>query len=172
MLETPSIRRYSFMSQPFCRVVARVVKIRSVRTISRKGPVPLTGWIGSLMTWATGSRDSSMEREASTSQSVESVTVDFHGASRCRSTCRRSVKKHLCFSVRSSALGRCEAVVTVSSTTRSPSQSISKSGSSRSSIGSYCEVRSREIFGSSGRSLNLSCQADICQQRVSRRPSF
>src|ERR1700722_18187853 len=64
MLETPSIRRYSFMSHPSVWVPAWVVKIRPVRTISRKGPVPLTGWIGSLMTWATGSRDSSMERES------------------------------------------------------------------------------------------------------------
>ena len=37
MLETPSIRRYSLMSQPFFRVWAWEVKIRSVRTISRKG---------------------------------------------------------------------------------------------------------------------------------------
>ena len=73
-----------------CLVEAWAVKIRPVRTISRKGPVPLTGWIESHMTWATGSPDSSMEREASTSLSVESVIVDCHGASRCRSTCRRS----------------------------------------------------------------------------------
>jgi len=71
------------------------VKIRPVRTISRKDPVPLTGWIGSLVTWATGSRVSSMVREASTSPSVESVIVDFHGASRCRSTCRRLARRHL-----------------------------------------------------------------------------
>ena len=53
------------------------MKIRPVRTISRKGPVPLTGLIESQMTWVTGSRDSSTVREASTSQSVESATVDL-----------------------------------------------------------------------------------------------
>jgi hypothetical protein len=36
MLETPSIRRYSPMSQALLRFVRWVVKIRSVRTISRK----------------------------------------------------------------------------------------------------------------------------------------
>jgi len=77
MLETPSIRRYSRMSHPFDSVVAWAVKIRPVRTISRKGPVPLTGLIESQMTWVTGSRDSSTVREASTSQSVESATVDL-----------------------------------------------------------------------------------------------
>ena len=55
--------------------MAWTVKIRPVRTISRKDPVPLTGWIGSQSTWATGWPDSSMEREASTSLSVESVFV-------------------------------------------------------------------------------------------------
>jgi hypothetical protein len=78
MLETPSIRRYSSMSQvtTIWLSEAWAVKIRPVRTISRKGPVPLTGWIESHMTWATGSPDSSMEREASTSLSVESAIVD------------------------------------------------------------------------------------------------
>ena len=74
MLETPSIRRYSSMlSHPLRRVPAWAVTIRPVRTISRKGLVPHTGWIESGVIWATGSLDSSMEREASTSRSVESV---------------------------------------------------------------------------------------------------
>jgi hypothetical protein len=64
-------------------VMAWKVKIRPVRTISRKDPVPLTGWIGSHATWVTGWPDSSMVREASMSPSVESVTVDFHGHSTC-----------------------------------------------------------------------------------------
>src|ERR1019366_427999 len=36
MLETPSIRRYSLMSRLFSKVLAWEVRIRSVRTISRK----------------------------------------------------------------------------------------------------------------------------------------
>jgi hypothetical protein len=55
-------------------VTAWKVTIRPVRTISRKDPVPLTGWIESRVTWATGSRDSSTAREASTSLSVESIS--------------------------------------------------------------------------------------------------
>jgi len=67
MLETPSIWRYSFVSHPFFRVQAWIVIIRPVRTISRKGPVPQTGWIESIVTWETGWLDSLMAREASTS---------------------------------------------------------------------------------------------------------
>src|ERR1700759_125516 len=57
MLETPSIRRYSSTSHPFDGVVTREVQLRPVRTISRKGPVHLTGWIGSqcdLGNWVAG----------------------------------------------------------------------------------------------------------------------
>ena len=52
MLETPSIRRYSSMSQPSFRVWTWVVKIRSVRTISRKDSCTADGlpvsWMGRL----------------------------------------------------------------------------------------------------------------------------
>ena len=149
MLETPSIRRYSSVSHPLRRVATWAVKIRPVRTISRKGLVPLTGWIGSLMTWATGSLDSSMVREASTSPSVESVIVVCRGVSRCRSTCRRSDQE----ASRASASGlrvqeRCEGVATVSSISRSPGLRTSKSGCSRSSIGFHYAVQSEKIFAS------------------------
>src|SRR5258708_30476553 len=50
--------------------------------------------------------------------------ADFHGASRCRSMSRRSVKRLHSFFVRSSAQERFEAVVTVSSTLKSPGRLI------------------------------------------------
>ena len=43
LLETPCIRRYSFLSHPLLRVVAWAVKIRPVRAISRKGQVSSSG---------------------------------------------------------------------------------------------------------------------------------
>src|ERR1039457_5142258 len=43
MLETPSIRRYSFVSHPVFRVPTWIVIIRPVRSISRKGQVLRSG---------------------------------------------------------------------------------------------------------------------------------
>jgi hypothetical protein len=55
------------------------VTIRPVRSISRKGLIRQAGWIESLATWATGLQDSSTEKGASTSRSVERKTEGCRG---------------------------------------------------------------------------------------------
>src|SRR5947209_10113133 len=81
MLETPSIRWYSFAGTPRCEAWRRAVKIHPVRTISRKGWIPNASRIeGTLHEWS-GPRRRVHDREyPESSETICRTLSGEHGA--------------------------------------------------------------------------------------------
>ena len=167
MLETPSIRRYSFMSHPFPRVDGMGSENPSGADNQQERPSS-SNWLDQiprdLGNWVAGFVDGEgsfnvpirRERDRGLPWRV-SLSFNVSQIGRELLELLRSVFEW----------ERLETAVTVFSILKSPDPGICSNGSSRSSSSSRYAVRKKEILRSFVGSPSSSCQVGTCRLRES-----